>query len=164
MIINKEGKLFGKISVVDILVVVLLVVAAFGVYTKFFKTNERVAVADETIEYQFSIKNVRQGTVDGLSKLGPVYDTTTKEYLGEITAVDAVLAKSERTVGDGSVLNAEIPDRFDVKVTVRVDGSSNDLGYYTKNNLLLCAGSKFVIGSKYVKTTGEICSVKDIKK
>ena len=46
MIINKEGKLFGKISVVDILVVVLLVVAAFGVYTKFFKTNERVAVAD----------------------------------------------------------------------------------------------------------------------
>lgn len=164
MIINKEGKLFGKISIVDILVVIFIAVAAFGIYTKFFTENERVTVADETIEYQFSVKGVREGTFEGLSKLGPVYDTTTKEYMGEIVGVEKAQTKAERVMGDGSVINAEIPERLDLTVTVRVDGSSNNSGYYTKNNLLLCVGSKFVIGSKYVKTTGEICSIKDTKK
>lgn len=163
MIINKEGKLFGKISVVDILVVAVLVVAVLGIYTKFFKTNERVTVSNEIIEYKMSVKNIRQGSVDALSKLGPIYDTTTKEYMGEITEVSSVPAKGERTLGDGSVINAQIPDRFDVEFTVKVDGSSNNSGYYTKNNLLLCVGSKFVVSGKYVKTTGEICAINDTK-
>lgn len=159
MIINKEGKLFGKISIIDILVIAVILVAALGVYTRFFKTNEKVAVSSETIEYNFVIKNVRQGTVDGLKKLGPVYDTTTKEYMGDIVSVSEKTAISEKALADGSVINAEIPDRFDVTLTIKTSGSSNNSGYYTQNNLLLCAGSKFVIGTKFVKTSGEVSLV-----
>ncbi len=35
MIINKEGKLFGKISIVDIAVVLIVILLAIGIYTRF---------------------------------------------------------------------------------------------------------------------------------
>ena len=32
--INKEGKLFGKISIIDILAVLAIIIAGFGIYSR----------------------------------------------------------------------------------------------------------------------------------
>ena len=39
---NKNGKLFGKISIIDIIVVVCIVVLAFGLYAKFTSSSDAV--------------------------------------------------------------------------------------------------------------------------
>lgn len=162
--INKDGKLFGKISIIDILVILVIVIAAFGVYTRFFMGNEKVETASSRIEYTMKVSEVRQGTVDALKNFkGEVYDDTTKEFLGEITEVtyrDAVKAVEMAT---GELKDSVIPERYDAFVTIRVDGKINASGYYTANNQPIAAGSNVVIYSKAAKTTGTIVDVYEVK-
>lgn len=163
MFINKEGKLFGKVSIIDVFVVIVLLIAIFGIYTRFFTTNDRVEVTKQQIEYQIKIEKVRQGTFDALSKLGPVYDKTTKEYMGEITAVVSEDCYEEQELLDGSLVSSKVPDRMNIVVTIKVDGSASNTGYYTSDSKYLAAGSGFTISTKYVETSGEIISIKEIQ-
>ena len=163
MFINKEGKLFGKVSIVDILVIIALIVVILGVYTKFFKTNETVSTDMVVIEYQMRVEDVREGTVKALENLGIIKDEKTKEYMGEITDAYREVARREMSEGDGDVIYAVLPDRYNSVITIRVEGKSNNSGYYTKDNKLLSVGSKVDIVTKYAKTSGEIISIKEVK-
>ncbi len=162
--INKEGKLFGKISVIDILVILAIIVAAFGVYTRFFVGNEKVETAESHIEYKLKVQEVRIGTVNALENYkGAIYDTSTKEYLGDIVAVEYTDAKKAVEMLNGQMQETTLPERYDCMVTVRVDGRINDMGYYTANNQALAAGSSYVFESKAAKTTGRIYEIYEAK-
>ncbi len=162
--INKEGKLFGKISIIDILVVLAIVVAALGIYTRFFVGNTKVETASSHIEYRLKVQNVRIGTVEALERYkGAIYDTDTKEYLGDITAVEYTEATSGIETSNGQIKEAVLPERYDVLVTVNVDGKVNDSGYYTANNQALAAGSSYVFQAKAATTTGRIYDIYEIK-
>ncbi len=162
--INKEGKLFGKISIVDILVVLAVAVMAFGVYTRFFVGNEKVETASSHIEYKLKVQGVRMGTVEALDEYkGKIYDTETKEYLGDIVSVEYSDAKTAHAVTNGQLRETTLPDKYDVMLTVRVDGSINDMGYYTANNQALAAGSSYVFESKAAKSTGRIYDIYEIQ-
>lgn len=163
MFINKEGKLFGKVSIIDIFVLIIIVVAAFGVYTRFFTTNERVEVNKKQLEYQIKIEKVRQGTFDALSKLGPVYDKTTKEYMGEIKAVASEPYYEGQELANGELKKSEIPDRMNVIITIEADGSESAVGFYVGGSKYIGAGSSFNLTTKYAETTGEIVSIKEIQ-
>lgn len=160
MLINKEGKLFGKISIIDILVVILIIIGALGIYSRFFVAGPKVETATSRIEYTMKIREVRMGTVKAFQDFkGPVTDTTTKEYLGEIVDVSYTDSVKAVELSNGNLKAAVLPERYDVTVTVQVDGKVNDSGYYTSNNLALTAGSSYVFTSKAAKTTGTIMDV-----
>ncbi len=162
--INKEGKLFGKISIIDILVVLAIVVAAFGVYTRFFVGNEKVETAASHIEYKLKVQEVRIGTVEALQDYkGAIYDTTTKEYLGDIVSVEYTEAKKAVEMVNGQMKETILPERYDCMVTVRVDGKINSSGYYTATNQALATGSSYVFESKAAKTTGRIYDIYEVK-
>ncbi len=164
MFINKEGKLFGKISIIDIIVILAILVGAFGFYTRFFVSEKKVETAASHIEYTMKVKEVRIGTVNALKNyMGPVTDTTTKEYLGDI--VDVTYTDSTKAVEttNGKMNASLIPERYDVTLTVKVDGKINDSGFYTANNQALAAGSSYVFTTKAAKTTGTITDVYEIK-
>ncbi len=164
MLINKEGKLFGKISIIDIIVILAILVGAFGVYTRFFVSEKKVETAASHIEYTMKIKEVRIGTVNALKNyMGPVTDTTTKEYMGDI--VDVTYTDSQKAVEttNGKMKASLVPDRYDVTLTVRVDGKINASGFYTANNQALAAGSSYIFTTKAAKTTGTITDVYEIK-
>ena len=162
MFINKEGKLFGKISIIDIFVVLVIVVAAFGVYSRFIAGNETVETNMSKIQYEMKVKKVREASVTALEKGGALYDSITKEYMGEIVSVEAVPCMEDQQMSDGTIVMSEIPERFDVYITLNVDGSSNKAGYYTKDNKNLCVGSSLIISTKFAETTGEIISISEI--
>ena len=162
--INKDGKLFGKISIIDIFVVVAIAILALGVYSRFFTGNEKVETASSKIEYTMKIKEVRMGTVNALADFkGPITSDTTKEYMGDIVGVTYTKAIKGVEVGNGQMKQSEVPERYDVTITVQVDGSINQSGYYTATNQALTAGSNHVFNSKAAKTTGTIMDVREIQ-
>ncbi len=161
MIVNKEGKLFGKVSIIDIIVVLAIVVAALGIYNRFVSSGSKVETVTQKIEYTMIVKGVRQGTVDALAKGGKVYDAETKEYFGEIIGSEHTVATDYEEMPNGEIVSVELPEKFDVTVTVNIDGKVNDSGYYTGTNAPITIGSRHVFYSKYAKTTGEIMSVKE---
>lgn len=162
--ISKEGKLFGKISVIDILIVLAIVIAAFGVYTRFFIGNEKVETASSHIEYTMRVSEVRTGTVDALKNFGgPIYDFTTKEYLGEIIEVTCEETVKSVETENGQLKKSVVPERFDAIVKVRVDGKINQTGYYTANNQPIASGGTHIFCSKAAKTTGKVEDVYEVE-
>lgn len=159
MFINKEGKLFGKISIIDIIVVIAIALGGCGIYMRFVKPNEKVATASSTIEYTIRVAGVRKGTVDALSHLSPIYSCETKEYLGETVAIEYTEATDNKIMSNGEIKALAVPERYDVLLTVRVDGSINSSGYYTTTNQAIYAGASHTFNSKYAQTTGRIVEV-----
>ncbi len=161
---NKNGKLFGKISIIDIIVVVCVIVLAFGLYAKFTSRSDAVTSSEKSnIEFVYKVKSVRDYTVEGFQKGGPLYDSETKEYMGEITDVNSEPAKMQVSLVDGTYKELEVPDKYDVYITVQVSGKYNSLGFYTNDNKYIGAGSTLNAWSKFTNTGGEIVAVNEVQ-
>ena len=158
----KEGKLFGKISIIDILVIIVILVTAIGVYMKFTAVPETVQVKTEKFSYIVRIDKVRQYTVDGLYELGKIYDKETKEDLGEIVDVLSVENTVDTGINSrGEAVKTEYPDKYSVLIRIETNGNVGNNGYYTASNRLIGVGGDLSIESKYVSTSGRIVSIED---
>lgn len=163
MFINKDGKLFGKISIIDIVVIIAIVLVGCGAYLRFLKPNQKVETVNQTIEYTMRVAGVRVGTVEALKNFSPIYNCETKEYLGEIVGIEYAEATEDKIMHNGEIKNLPIPERYDVILKVRVDGKVNSSGFYTATNQAIYAGASHTFSSKYAQTTGRIDEVREVQ-
>lgn len=161
--INRDGKLFGKVSIIDIVVVALVVVLALGVYKMFAGGSSAVVTSSEKVECTFIIKNVRSYTADALAKKGALYDKVSKEYIGEITDVEVDDGLYQINMADGSFKQVVPEDRYNVYVTVEFDGKASDNGYYTAANKYLGAGTSLGITTKYAECESTVYSISSVE-
>jgi hypothetical protein len=163
MFINKEGKLFGKISIIDIFVVLAVAILAFGLYTRFYGEETKVSTQKQQIEYTVLVKGVRLGTIEALQQKGPITNTTTKEEAGEITDVTFEEAVDTRELSNGKIAETALPERYTATVKICVDGSVNNSGYYTSTNQPINIGSTLFFTSKFANTSGVIIDVNEVQ-
>lgn len=64
-IIDKKGRLFEKVNVVDIAVIILLIFAIIAVGMK-FRQVQTTQGGDKTIEYTMVVERLRQPSVDAI--------------------------------------------------------------------------------------------------
>ena len=75
MILDKKGKLFGKISIVDVLVVVIIIAIAFGLYYKFDKSGTVTPFTEtQTIRMSLYLESVNTYMIDSIKVGDPVRD------------------------------------------------------------------------------------------
>ena len=165
MIINKEGKLFGKISIIDIIVIVLLAVIAFGVYTRFLNPQgTQILDEDVELEYTLEIKDVPNGMFYALTPETILTDSVTKQPLGKIYTHDLEKTKDIYTFSDGTVKEFDDPqNHFDITLVVRVKGKIGDSGYYTADNNPLHIGTELSFYTKQAEASGTITSINKIE-
>ena len=159
MIINREGKLFGKISIIDIAVVLIIVILAVGIVVKFSGSNSAVVSGNEKLECTLLVKNVRMYTVEALEKGGVIFDDISKERIGDITDVRYEEGEYQVNMADGSFMPVAPEDRYNVYVTVAFDGKTSDDGYYTKSNKYLAAGTTVSAKTKYALCQSTVYSI-----
>ncbi len=157
--INKEGKLFGKISIIDILVVIVIIAMAFGVYMRFFKTPEKIEVKTEKFTYVVRIDNVRDVSIEALKNSGDIYDINTAEHLGKIVKVEPQPYSVTSIKSDGTTVLFDYPERYSAIVTIETDGNVSQNGYYTATNRLIGVGSAMHFESKYIESMGDVISI-----
>ncbi len=162
MLFDDKGKLFGKISIIDLLIVVLVVAAIGGVYFKFFVVDKGTSAGHlDTIQYQVkTITGVRQFSVDAIEEGIDVFDGINGRHMGKVVKLEATPSKDFITKADGTNVEAEKPDRFDVVVTIEVQGAENDYGYFANGNLEIKRGSDFTMRTRKVELETRI---KDIE-
>lgn len=160
--INKEGKLFGKISIIDILVIIVIIAMAAGVYMRFFRTPETVKVETEKFNYTVRVEKIRKYSVDALSHMGAMYDTETKEYLGDIVEIVSVEPTKETSItARGKAVEIEYPERYTVTIKVETDGNVGENGYYTASNRMISVGGAMEFETKYIECGGDVISISD---
>ncbi len=148
MLMNSKGKLFGKVSIVDIIVILLIILAIVGAYFRFNGNN--VVAVNKTTEfyYTFSIKEVRETNKNLLEdSVGTAFRLSGKvsSSMGELVGVEVTDAKKIIALSDGSVVNATVPEKYDVVMTFRVDGLMSESGYFTPEMHEICVGKYYMI-------------------
>ena len=158
---DKNGKIGGKVSIIDILVVVLVVAVIVGIVARYGSSVTGAVKSNKQFEYVLKVESVRQYTVDALEKKGKVTDKKSEKDLGEIVDVQVENATLQSASGD--LKNPELPGRYTCYVTIRATGKESDDNYILEDSTELSVGRNVDLYSKYVKTSGDIKSVKVVE-
>ena len=159
MILDKNGKIGGKISIIDIAVILVILLVAAGIFARYGSRVTKAVQSQEEFRYVLKIESVRQYTVDALNKKGAVTDKRSEKYLGDIVDVQVEGATRESVTADGKVTYAAVPDYYTCYVTIDAHGKESDENYVLDDTTELSVGRIIDFYSKYVKTSGMIMSV-----
>lgn len=159
-LIDEKGRLFGAVSLIDILAVLIVVVLGFAVYTRFF-TKEATAVAavNDTFEYDLRIENVRMLTIDALREGDRIYDTDNDIYLGTITGIEYEDALVESKLADGTYAYAPAENRYDVTLHITAEGLVSSGRYYASRSFEISANAQVWFHTKYCSTSGFVWEI-----
>lgn len=119
-IIDKKGRLFGLINIVDLLIIILIL-ALVAVGVKRF--GNKAAVGEATTKkgvITAEIKDVRDVTAKNVKVGDPIYDYDKGTLIGKIITADIEPYKDE-TEYQGKFYNAEVPDKYRVIMTIDAD-------------------------------------------
>ncbi|MBE7034862.1 MAG: DUF4330 domain-containing protein [Ruminococcaceae bacterium] len=170
--LDKRGKLFGKISIVDIFIVCIIVVMAIGAYAGIHKlsqgnilTEDKALIknsAVDTLDVTLLFEEVRPFTAEALYPGDEVFMDDTGKYLGDVVSVST--RQAQRLIYDskGNAINAKVPERVDVFVSVRVPGKKLANGFYTANNIQLVHDAELKIKTTKVESIPTIYSIKTV--
>jgi hypothetical protein len=128
-VIDGKGRLFGKVNLLDLVVVlaVVAVVARFG-YQKVAAKAVAPASQDKTVQVTFLLGMVQQFTADEMKEGDLVYDSKSGSLLGKVTATRKEPANVVRMGPDGHFWQNQSTTHFDCYVTVEGPARTTDKG------------------------------------
>lgn len=161
-LIDKDGKLFGKINLVDFGILLLLVLAVVAAGYKIAGPETKKG-EEVTIQYTLCIEGVRQQSIDAINKNHEnVYDEKKEKLLGKVVATEQKPFIRPVQTDDGEYKMAEYPEKYDYYITIETKGRMTDEGCITDAGKKLLYGDSIGINNGYAKTTGIIEKI-DIK-
>lgn len=162
MIIDKNGRLFGKISIVDIFVILIAIVVALGIFVRFSGNKGKAVVSNDTFYYTFEVENVRRFSYDAvMESIGTNYYSIEKSEDNMGVLVDVKPSQGTMMVEktDGTAVVTDVPENYNLQLTFKIDGKINDRGYYTSSMRGISAGGQYTIKSKYSTVFGQVSKV-----
>lgn len=154
--VDNNGKLFGKVNLVDVGIVLLLVLAVAAVGAKIAK-EKVLGKESAVIRYTLLAEGVRRQSVDAINQsYEKVVDAENEDELGKIVDVKVEKAKKIVELPDGTFMESEYPDKFDLYVTVETNGTVSKNGYFTDSGKKLLYGDTIGINNGYSQMFGMI--------
>jgi hypothetical protein len=138
-LMDEKGRLFGKVNILDLLVVLLvLAVAGRFVYGR-MKAPTQNASQDQRLQVVFKLPGVSKPTVDALPVGTELFDSKSNNRMGKVIEVKAQPAKVLSYTPDGRLVETTSTDVYDVYLTVEGPGRVSDNGV-TLNGLEMRIG------------------------
>lgn len=124
---DQKGRVFGLINIIDLLVVLVILIAAGGVYyVRFSGLSPSRRVEEKTIEAVFLVNNVRSATVDVIKAGDKVRESKSNTFLGEVIGKEVQPTTVTVVQPDGTISESSSATRKDVYVKVRGVGSVSE--------------------------------------
>lgn len=134
-IIDENGRVFGKLSIIDFLVILIVVIIGAALYMKFNVLEVTSGSANlDTITYKITIYGARDYTLKGIETGDILYDKNGSggHAIGTITSIEANDAKKVAETLDGTLVLGNNIGRYDITLTVTASGTVSD-GRYLVN-------------------------------
>lgn len=164
-ILHENGKLFGKISMIDIVVVFLIIFLICSVINRYFndiipKNNENtINTSQIEFYYDVEIKNVIPEVVDMVQIGDKVYDKTSGTEIGEVVQVSYNEANLDFMTNDGRIIKSELDEKRDINVKVKSKGNIQEGKYKANYTIDILAGENRQFETKYVSFYANIIDV-----
>ena len=89
MIIDDKGRLFKKINLIDLLIILIILAAGVFLFNKFGKAKIVNPLAkQEPVEITFIVESLPEYAADSIEEGDPVTDRVTSSYLGKVTKLE----------------------------------------------------------------------------
>lgn len=158
--LDEKGRVFGKISVVDLTIVLVLVVAAawFG-YAKFGRDlGAEIAAREAPARFTIVIATIRPTTAACFHEGDKVFEFKTGANIGVITGVAVEQGDVWALQPDGRWLRTKTDDRVDAYVTVEATARVGE-NTITVNGVEVRVGTSIGITTKWVQVNGNIMTL-----
>ena len=137
-IIDRSGRLFGKVSIIDVLVVLVVVVMAFALHVKnnaldASKTGES---SNTPITFVVEAENIPFNVIAAIQVGDKVYDKDRSSggAIGTITAIEAVEAGKTERLDNGTYARLTNENAQNLLITIEGTGSVTE-GRYAINKI-----------------------------
>jgi len=151
MIIDNKGRLFGKISVIDIFAAVVLIML-FAVVGLNIGTNSRVAAAgaEQPVIITFFKDALEDFTVEALELGARVENDTDGTFMGEVISIEVGESISFMPDIDGNEVKSSMEGFSSVTLQTRVNGRLAD-GTVLLGGNLYGSGTQIIIWAGIAK-------------
>ncbi|MDP4093042.1 MAG: DUF4330 domain-containing protein [Bacillota bacterium] len=159
---DKKGKLFGKISIIDLLIILVIIGAAAGITYKFTKSKVvSPLVKSDIVTMQFYTEEVPDYVANAVKKDTLAQDADRKVTFGTITDVKVDKSVSLVTNSQGQIIRTSKPGYSSILITVEAKA------YYSNNGVSL-GGNEYFIGDTFQElkfgNTSMKTTIYDLKK
>ena len=161
-IIDKNGRLFGKISIIDVVVVLVVAVMALGLYVKSNTKNITASTEDEVITYQVMVNAIPDYMAEALKEGDLVYeDGVYGDSLGKVTDVE--ITEGDRLAGlpDGTLKMIPVEGTVNMLVTIEGRGIVDEGNYMLNRIYNLGVNSNRIFCTQYTQFTGMIVNIEN---
>lgn len=137
-IIDRNGRLFGKVSFIDVLVVLVVVVMAIALYMK--NNTLEASMTGETsstpIVFTVEAENVHLNVIEAIQVGDKVYDKDRSSggAIGVITAIEEMEAGKVERLTDGTYARLTNENARNLIITIEGSGSVTN-GRYAVNKI-----------------------------
>ncbi|MCL2703437.1 MAG: DUF4330 domain-containing protein [Defluviitaleaceae bacterium] len=159
--LDERGKLFGKLNIIDALVILLLVglVAAVGYR---FTASGMTRTADARVRYTLMIEGVRDFTLEYYQIGLRCHDERKHEYIGDIVGVRSEPFIIPLPLSDGTVVMSERPGLLRIFVDIEADARETASSILINGVYDLKVGSKVKLNTKFIDVEGVISAAEMI--
>jgi len=160
--LDEKGRLFGKINIVDLLIIVVIVAAIAFIGIKFVMPHSDNS-PKEKMEMVIYVEESERFVTDQLVIGSPVHDDTDSVDLGVCKAckIEPFYEPFE-DVETKQIVKAEVDHKCVVELTVEVEGTNGTYGA-TVDGYLFGIGHTLVVSAGNCKFYGAVKSITVIK-
>lgn len=140
MVIDKNGKLFGKLGISSFIIILVIIFSIIGAGYKYMKSKTITPLtSEEDIEIQFYSEEVPYYVVEAISSGDLVKDPNRNAIFGYVKDIQIDNSHSITTNSQGVFVDSPKPDFKSITVTVEGKGIYSDSGT-TFNNVEYAIG------------------------
>lgn len=159
--IDSKGRLFSKISVIDLLVVLVLLGLCAGLAVKLMSSETQQIVSSNTTFYTtFMVEKVRDYSVEAVSE-GDIFYEQHAQELGKVVKVWKETAYEIMKKNDGTAVYVPMEGRSNLFFTLECKGNVNSQGYFVNGNRQLAFGNDLKVKSNMILCMGRVSHISE---
>ena len=165
MIIDEKGRLFGKVSIVDIAVILFIVVVAAVLAWRFVgMDNETVKVQEVTCRYECVVEGVRIESINALKHdIGKDVSDSQNKKIGTLLSVEERPYATDLVNGRGEVEIKEVPEKYSATIVFEGQAKKANSGYVSGSGYEISIGSKPLLALETIDVEAQIINISEVK-
>lgn len=163
---DEQGRIFGKISIVDIFAVLAVILIAVSVYMRVSSTGAKTITVAYSTEYEYTLvaEDLPTYTANALRKSIGEDLFSEGEKIGTLVKIDTVTPSMwPITQPNGETFSVQHPEKSTVRMTVKCNGTKAHAGILAEGNRIISNGTELVFETKYTRSPGRINNIHIIK-
>ncbi len=157
MLINSNGKLFGKINVLDFLVLLVILAVVGGVGYKFSRSGTDTLRRTDKIRIEFFVEEAPKFAVEAIEKGDILQDFQKGSFLGNVVDIEVSESVSYSSNADGEITKTSRDGYNSVHIVAEGGGllgrdggvTINNFDYFIGHTTILRVGSAKIMGRVY---------------